>query len=62
VGYTRAGKTRQPRRKTLFRNARALPQGAFHGGTIWFVRFNAAFSAVIRIANIPALRTEKTSA
>jgi hypothetical protein len=27
VGYTRAGKTSQPRRKTLFRNSVAPPQG-----------------------------------
>src|ERR1700730_1266648 len=30
VGYTRAGKTSQPRRKTLFRHALAPPQGAFY--------------------------------
>src|SRR5580704_9155542 len=62
VGYTRAGMTRQPRRKTLFRDALALPQGAFHRGVIWLVRESAAFSAVMRIASIPALSTEKTSA
>src|SRR3984885_6250375 len=62
VGYTRAGKTRQPRRKTLFRHALAPPQGAIHRGAIWLVRNSAAFSAVMRIASIPALRIEKTSA
>src|SRR5580704_2695533 len=61
-GYTRAGKTRQPRRKTLFRHAFAPPQGAIHRGAIWLVRNSAAFSAVMRIASIPALRIEKTSA
>src|SRR5580700_1882220 len=62
VGYTRAGMTRQPRRKALFRHALAPPQGAFHRGAIWFARSSAAFSAVMRIASIPALRIEKTSA
>src|SRR5580700_4151154 len=32
-GYTRAGKTRQPRRKTLFRHAFGPTQGAIHRGT-----------------------------
>src|ERR1700734_243784 len=62
VGYTRAGKTRQPHRKSLFRGAVAPPQGAIHRGAIWLIRFNAAFSAVMRIASIPALRIEQSSA
>src|SRR5580700_3465061 len=62
VGYTRAGITSQPRRQTLFRHAIAPPQGAIHRGAISLVRKSAAFSAVMRIASIPALRTENTSA
>src|SRR5579862_6279457 len=62
VGYTRAGKTRQPRLQNLISERICAAARHPHRGAIWLARNSAAFSAVMRIASIPALRTENMSA